>query len=130
MAAPQGRNRPPADAVLHLTLEEQWTNALNSGEYRLSTRTKTVDEIGFIHCSFPDQIARMANLHYPDVPQIIVLRIDPDRCPAAPLRVEEAEGQLPGQFPHLYGPVPVKAVVETWQWHSLDGRFRTHDLWH
>lgn len=121
--------RPPADAVLHLTLEGQWQDALEAGEHRLSTRTATLEEVGLIHCSFPSQIERTANFHYGDVDEVLVLHIDVEKCPDAELRVEDAAGEFAGQFPHLYGPLPVEAVVALWRWRRSGEGFSVEDLW-
>ena len=121
--------QPTNKAILHLTLKRQWEEALRSGQHRLSTRTSTLDEVGFIHCSFPDQIERTANLHYGDVDEVLVLHIAVERCPDAELRVEEATGEVAGRFPHLYGPIPVEAVITTWRWQRNNGRYVVSDLW-
>ena len=99
------------DAVLHLTLPKQ-EQSTAAGEHRWSTRQQTVDEVGFVHGSYPHQVERTANPHYADVAELVVLEIDPDRCLDALLVVEVGTGEFTERF-HLYGPVPVVAVVRT-----------------
>jgi uncharacterized protein (DUF952 family) len=65
---------------------------------------------GFIHCSYRDQVARIANLFYRDQTDLIVLAIDPAKL-TSPLRAEDVAGE---RFPHVYGPIDRSAVV-SWQ---------------
>ena len=56
-----------------------------------------------MHCSYPDQVAGVAAAFYADAADVVLLRIDPAGVPAE-IRVE-------GGFPHVYGPIPVAAVM-------------------
>ncbi len=96
-------------AVLHLALPEDWAAAVAAGEYRVSTRGRTLAEVGFVHCSTAEQVSGTANRFYADCAELMLLTIDPDRVDAE-LRFENLEGG-PVLFPHLYGPVPIDAVV-------------------
>jgi uncharacterized protein (DUF952 family) len=63
-----------------------------------------------VHCSFADQVERVAGYLYGDErAELLVLEVDTDRV-AADVRVENLDGgdEL---FPHIYGPVPLDAVV-------------------
>ena len=81
-----------------------------AGEYTISTRGKTLAEEGFIHCSFEDQLAGTLGRFYADVDEVLIMRIDPERL-GSPLVIEDLIGT--GQrFPHVYGPIPLAAVVE------------------
>ena len=94
----------------HLALAADWESARAAGEYRVSTRGKTLDEVGFLHGSFADQVLPVAEAFYADldVPPVL-LEIDSDRL-ADEVRVEEVPGAAK-PFPHLYGPLPVDAVT-------------------
>jgi glutathione S-transferase len=48
------------EPIFHLALPEDWQSAFETGEYRWSTRGKTLDVVGFIHCSTSVQIASTA----------------------------------------------------------------------
>lgn len=101
---------PPGSARLfHLALPEDWEAAQVDGRYPMSTRGATLAEVGFVHCSFAEQVAATAARFYGDLEEVVVLEIDPART-GAELRVEDTLGT--GEtFPHLYGPLPVDAVV-------------------
>ena len=64
---------------------------------------------GFIHLCTATQIGFVMRRHFAGRTGLVMLHIDPARCPA-PLRWERSEpDQEP--FPHLYGPVPAAAVL-------------------
>jgi uncharacterized protein (DUF952 family) len=91
--------------IFHITEQEQWVGAQSAGGYMQSTRGATVDDVGFIHCSFRHQIATVARLVYGDHDgPLVVLRIDPARV-GSEIKVEDG-------FPHIYGPLPVAAVID------------------
>ncbi len=89
----------------HLAEAEGWAEATRTGSYERSTRGQSLAEVGFVHCSYPDQLAGVAAAFYADADagDLVLLRIDLDRVPAG-IRVE-------GGFPHAYGPIPVAAVT-------------------
>ena len=94
----------------HLALREDWEEAVTSGaDYQRSTLGASLDEVGFIHCSFADQVQRIADLVYRDRTDVLLLVIDPTLV-GVEVRVENLEGGE-DEFPHLYGPLPIDAVV-------------------
>ena len=96
--------------IYHLALREEWEEAVTSGsDYRRSTLGASLDEVGFIHCSFAGQVQRIADLVYRGRTDVLLLVIDPTLV-GVEVRVENLEGGEDG-FPHLYGPLPVDAVV-------------------
>ncbi|GHD40482.1 DUF952 domain-containing protein [Streptomyces galbus] len=106
--------KPP---VLHITERRLWEAARDRGDYRWSTRGRTLEEEGFIHCSTRAQLPRVAAFLYggPDAPDdLVVLVVDPARLDV-PLVYEAVK---PGgeEFPHVYGAIPVGAVVEVEDW--------------
>jgi glutathione S-transferase len=96
--------------VYHLALREEWEEAVTSGaDYRRSTLGASLDEVGFIHCSFAGQVQRIADLVYRGRTDVLLLVIDPALA-GVEVRVENLEGGE-DEFPHLYGPLPIDAVV-------------------
>ncbi|CAM5629557.1 DUF952 domain-containing protein [Streptomyces cyaneofuscatus] len=113
------------EPLLHLAEAPLWEAARGTGTYEMSTRGRTLQEEGFIHLSLPHQLPGVARMLYGDGDgdgggggseggagghDLVVLVVDPARL-TAPVRYEEMK---PGgeEFPHLYGPLPVDAVVE------------------
>ena len=105
----------PADAtavpldqpLFHLALKGDWEQARETGTYQWSTRGMRLVEVGFIHCSWQEQVAKTFERFYADAGDVLLLEIDPTRL-TAPLRADAIPtGEL---FPHLYGPLPIEAV--------------------
>ncbi|MEY9994162.1 uncharacterized protein (DUF952 family) [Streptomyces sp. V4I8] len=108
---------PERTFILHITERSLWDAARERGTYEMSTRGRTLQEEGFIHCSTRAQLPAVAAFLYgsydgPD--ELVVLVVDPARLDV-PLKYEAPE---PGgeEFPHVYGPIPVEAVVEVEPW--------------
>jgi uncharacterized protein (DUF952 family) len=95
--------------IFHVTAADDWSAAQRAGVYRLSTRGQSLDEVGFIHCSYADQVTRVANAIYRGVHGLVLLEIDPAGL-TAEVRVE-ALGDGDEKFPHIYGPLNTDAVV-------------------
>jgi glutathione S-transferase len=99
------------DPIYHVALTSDWTDAHSAGEYRVSTRGTRLDEVGYIHASFAHQVRRLGAAVYGDAPEpVVVLVIDPTRL-TSPVRVENLDGGTEG-FPHIYGPIPIDAVID------------------
>lgn len=112
------------DEILHIALPEDWNDARANGEYRVSTRGATVDEVGFIHCTYPRQLEVVANHLYYDLIELVLLHIEPELLEAE-IKVEPGEAGGTELFPHVYGPIPTAAVVATTWWDRGDD-----GVWH
>jgi uncharacterized protein (DUF952 family) len=96
--------QPLPDRIFHLARDIDWIAALQGdGTYRQSTADRTLEEEGFIHCSFAEQLQGTADRFYPGRPDVVLLAVDPVRL--------DAEVVVESGFPHVYGPIPVEAVV-------------------
>jgi uncharacterized protein (DUF952 family) len=95
------------DVLVHLCGREQWARARQQGGIQ-------PDASGgdFIHLSTPEQVHLPANRLYRGRDDLVLLRIDPVLLDA-PVRWEPGVATDPESmlFPHLYGPLPVAAVV-------------------
>ena len=89
--------------IYHLVLKRLWEQ--DPGQ---PYRADSLENEGFIHCSFAEQVAWAANRFYADQQDVLVLHLDPARL-SSPVR-EEASGTA-GVFPHIYGPINRDAVV-------------------
>jgi glutathione S-transferase len=94
--------------IYHLALFDDWMRDTSSA-YATSTVDKSLEQVGFIHCSFVEQVQLIADGVYRDRPDVLLLQIDPGRL-AAQLRVENLEGG-DDAFPHIYGPLNRDAVI-------------------
>lgn len=93
--------------IYHLTTHDAWEKTLNSfKEYYQHPSLKTE---GFIHCSYRDQVADSANLHFPNEDELVVLFIVEKRIKELIRTEASRNGEL---FPHIYGQLPLDAVEE------------------
>jgi glutathione S-transferase len=98
--------------IYHLAVRAEW-EAAGAGDYRRSTLGASLEDVGFIHCSYAHQVPTIAGLVYRGRDDVVLLEIDPGRLDAD-VRVEPAHGD---EYPHIYGPLPVDAVLST---HDLE----------
>ena len=109
--------------ITHITDGRAWDEARERGVYRPASLASE----GFIHCSSPAQVVSTANLFFRGQRDLVLLCIDDTHLagvlrwePAVPASAASA-GEL---FPHVYGPLPVAAVVHVEPWHpDEDGEF-------
>ncbi|GAA5514720.1 hypothetical protein Dcar01_03480 [Deinococcus carri] len=110
--------------IAHITTGAAWQEAHQAGQYiHPSLMTD-----GYIHCSTPteEQLLAVANAHFAGQAGLVVLLIDRQRL-TVPVRDEEFEDS--GRFyPHVYGPIPVGAVVQALDFPAgVGGRFSLPD---
>ncbi len=115
MAVEPHPTTPLSDAIFHIADRAAWTEARSAGTYRWSTRDQTLDEVGFIHCSFEQQVVPTAARHYAgaDPTELVVLVIDPAAVVAAGVEVRFEAAPHGEDYPHIYGDLPPAAVVAT-----------------
>lgn len=108
-----------AKLIYHMCRREEWQDGAAAGAYAGSSQDAAD---GFIHFSTAGQLAGSATKHRAGQTGLVLLGVDPDRLAGA-LRWEPSRG---GQiFPHLYGALPVTAVVAVWDLPLLaDGSHR------
>jgi uncharacterized protein (DUF952 family) len=99
--------------IYHIAFRTDWAAAVVAGEYRISTRGRTLEQQGFIHAATAEQVGGVAGAFYADADaeDLVVLVIDPARL-TAELRYDPVPG-AEQPFPHIYGPLNVDAVVGT-----------------
>lgn len=107
--------------LYHLALAGDWQAARADGDYRISTRGRTLAEVGFIHLSHAHQVEPTARRFYGDLPrgELVLLHLERERLAAAGLHVRHEPAPDSGElFPHLHGgALPLSAVLlaEPWQ---------------
>ena len=91
--------------LFHITSEAEATTARRTGEY---VPTAFAAE-GFIHCSYAHQVPVTLNRIFKGRTDLVVLEIDPARLTCKVID-ENLEGGAE-LFPHIYGKLPIFAVV-------------------
>ncbi|BBU23333.1 glutathione S-transferase domain-containing protein [Mycobacterium xenopi] len=93
---------------MHLCPALEWSSAQDCGY----VRPGSLASAGFVHLSTPQQVHLPANRLYRGRQDVVLLHIDPGRLDS-PVRWERGESTDPASmlFPHLYGPLPVAAVI-------------------
>lgn len=108
-------------ALVHLCGADEWRTALAAGEHRPAS----LEVSGFVHLSTPEQVHLPANRLYGGRTDLVLLRIDPARL-SSPVRWEPGVPTDPMgmEFPHLYGPLPITAVISVTSYRAdADGQF-------
>lgn len=95
------------DIILHITTRADWETAQAAGQYTAESLALQ----GFIHCSTPEQVLGVADSLYKGQLGLVLLCIDAARL-TAEVRYEDCY-DTGLDFPHLYGPLPLDAVVAT-----------------
>lgn len=90
--------------LLHITTAAEAVAAYETGEYRPSG----FERDGFIHCSFQPQVLATAARIFRGRKGLVLLEIDPRLLECAVVE-ENLEGGSE-LYPHVYGPLPMKAV--------------------
>ena len=112
----------PLPAVLvHICTADEWNSAQAVGELRPESLVSS----GFVHLSTPEQVHLPANRLYTGRSDLVLLRVDPALL-SSPVRWEPGVATDPAAmvFPHLYGPLPVAAVISITSFRpDVNGRF-------
>jgi uncharacterized protein (DUF952 family) len=99
------------NTFLHLTTKQAWEDALKVGTYSLSTKGKTLEEVGFIHGSFADQVEEVAGFVFAgSTEELVVLHLNLDKLASNGIEVRVEEARNGKSYPHIYGVVPCKLV--------------------
>jgi len=107
--------------LLHICSRDEWFAAQQDGV----VAPDSLESVGFVHLSTPEQVHLPANRLFSGRRDLVLLHVAPERL-SDPVRYEPG---VPGdpesmRFPHLYGPLPVGAVVDVTPYEpGEDGRF-------
>ena len=106
-------------AIYHITSVREAEQAAATGDY--APREYEAD--GYIHCSHARQLIAVADRRYRGRADLVLLEIDRDRL-SCPVVSENLDGGAE-LFPHIYGRLPMSAVVAVHDFPcGADGRFR------
>ena len=95
--------------IYHLTEPERWAQSLAEGVHTGSSRGVELADEGFIHCSTAEQWPDTRARYYGDLDTVLLLHVDESLVDSDV--VYEQLGAAPAPFPHIYGPLPLAAVV-------------------
>jgi uncharacterized protein (DUF952 family) len=113
-------SQPPA-VLVHLCPIDDWSAA----QVHRELRPESLASAGFVHLSTPEQVHLPANRLYRGRTDLVLLHIDPTHLDA-PIRWELGVATDPESmvFPHLYGPLPLDAVINVTTYRpDADGTF-------
>jgi uncharacterized protein (DUF952 family) len=100
-----------SNTFLHLTTKQAWEDALKVGIYSLSTKGKTLEEVGFIHGSFADQVEEVAGFVFAgSTEDLILLHLEIDKLASNGILVRVEEASNGKSYPHIYGAIPCNLV--------------------
>ena len=100
-----------SNTFLHLTTKQAWEDALKVGTYSLSTKGKTLEEVGFIHGSFADQVEEVAGFVFAgSTEDLILLHLEIDKLASDGILVRVEEASNGKSYPHIYGAIPCNLV--------------------
>ncbi len=93
--------------IFHIATKKEWAEAQQKGFYR----TGSLEKEGFIHFSRPHQVQGVSERHFRTAKDLVLLEI------AQELMKGELkyEGPEHNKFPHLYGPLNLDSVKDTFE---------------
>jgi uncharacterized protein (DUF952 family) len=93
--------------LYHITTQMAWTEAQRGGQYlALSLASE-----GFIHASTREQVAGTANRFFRGQAGLLLLVIEAEKLTAAVHFDQVTTHGAAQEFPHIYGPINLDAVV-------------------
>ena len=91
--------------IYHVTSAGEWTRATETGFYT----APSLQSEGFIHCSHENQLEGVLQRYFAGRSDLVKLTLDTDQL-SAPVQYDRSPS-LNEEFPHVYGPINVNAVI-------------------
>jgi uncharacterized protein (DUF952 family) len=92
--------------IYHITTASAWEQAKADGNYT----APSLNNEGFIHCSQEDQLADVKERYFKGTTDLVLLTINTDLLSSQ--FIFEWSPSVQNTFPHIYGPIDLKAVVD------------------
>jgi len=92
--------------IYHITTASAWEQAKADGTYT----APSLNNEGFIHCSQEDQLADVKERYFKGTTDLVLLTINTDLLSSQ--FIFEWSPSVQNTFPHIYGPIDLKAVVD------------------
>ena len=105
------------DRIIHVAIPDAWERAQPTGRYS----PDGYETEGFIHCCARVQLEGVLRDHFSGQECIVLLVLDTAKV-SSPIRYERAANGE--DYPHVYGPIEVTAVVDEIDVRFEDGAWR------
>ena len=96
--------------IYHVVTKANWEKALELGVYEAPSLATE----GFIHASKAEQVDGVIDRYYANEPDLLILHIDEGKLES--VHIFELAPSVNEEFPHIYGPINLEAVVEITVW--------------
>lgn len=93
--------------IYHVVKNTDWQKAIQQGVYKPQSLTAE----GFIHTSKASQVAGVLERYYKNEKDLLLLYIDEHALQSA--FTYEFSESVNEEFPHIYGPLNLDAVIKT-----------------
>jgi uncharacterized protein (DUF952 family) len=118
---------PSPHRIFHIATAADWRRTLETGSYTTSTVGRTLEAEGFIHASRRDQVQGVFDRYYRGLREpLVLLTIDTARLTDAEVVVEPVGDDT---YPHVYGPINRRAVVDVAPLDRRGGLETVTSLW-
>lgn len=105
--------------IVHVLSWADWETFKRQGEYR----PDSLAEDGFIHCSKIGQVVLVADYNHDDDDDVVLLLLEESQIDS-PVRYETGGEGGKSAFPHIYGPLTLEPVAETYPFEQDETGFR------
>jgi uncharacterized protein (DUF952 family) len=103
--------------IYHIAWMDDWMIAERQGWYE----APSLEQEGFIHCSYKDQVIDTAGRYYAGQSCLVLLEIDPEKLQSRWV-AEKSTNDV--HYPHVYGRINLDAVLQVAAFEPQpDGRF-------
>jgi uncharacterized protein (DUF952 family) len=97
--------------IVVISQDSFWKKSQKTGEYTQSTIESTLGEVGFIHCTTPEQTIMIAKRHFTQYDDLTLLLIDLEKVKPE-VKFEASLSGRGGIYPHIYGPLNMDAIYK------------------
>lgn len=104
--------------IVHVLPRTDWERFREQGEYRPDSLATQ----GFVHCSKLGQIVLVADYNHADDSESVLLLLDESKI-ETPVRYETEGENGKSAFPHVYGPLTLDHIVETFRFEQDETGF-------
>jgi uncharacterized protein (DUF952 family) len=91
--------------IYHIVLPEVWEKFAGQDFYQ----AESLRAEGFIHCSFDGQIEAVLERYYKAAERVFILTIETEKLTSKLVEEPSTGGEI---YPHIYGKINRKAIVE------------------